>query len=308
MRVYLPFGGGSKHGKEKNMLLLGKELRKRGVNVTLNPNKRYKCNIYLAHMSFKHPIVADKRILRLEGFPEDVPRLMEDINLADGIIFQSKWSMRDYVKRIGKIRKPCIVLYNGDYLNQKKIKKYMPDRQWRYEFIAVATWNKNKNLKTTIKAVLKFPNAMLHVYGGIHDGEDYSVYENNSRIRFYGKKKRDKIKRRAKACVAGLHLSTVDCCPNSVVELLSVGCPVISANNGGGAELIKKGCGKIVDIYNENGSYDCVGEEIGVDGEIKLLKAMRESLSWRRVRNNKHINIERLAKKYIDFFQLVRRS
>jgi len=116
-----------------------------------------------------------------------------------------------------------------------------------------------------------------------------------------GKIPRDEVDDYMRKASALVHLSWIDWNPNSVVEALASGCPVITNNVGGTQELIKDGCGKILDV---DAPYNMKPVDLYHPPKIDLnivAQAIRESLDWPRVTNNSHVDIINVARQYADF-------
>lgn len=231
-------------------------------------------------------------------------------SVVDGVIYQSNYS-RMLIEKLLKPRKTNAkydVIFNGIEPN------------WCGNFIEHDGINivvsgkhrRHKRLKEIIELFLeynvKYPNSKLHIFGKLHD----NIEVRNNNIKYYGHVNREKMFEVFRKADFSIHLSKRDSCPNSVVEYISAGIPVITTNNcGGSMEMCQVTSGCI--IVDGDGDYEDVrpvphySEEWNIlskDLKHNLLKSMFEMTeNPRRVILPKELTAEYMAKKYISLME-----
>lgn len=286
LKVLMPFKDKPKTGKGKFFKRLTQAFDMIGVDTVHDPDEPH--DVYLSYNSFKWKTKKPK-VLRLNGVYHNtaVPykkmnrEIRRQVKKADGVIYQSEFCRTMHDKYVG-LHKNNQVIFNGAFLNSYMV--YNKNDIFLSYGVALARWRPHKRLhdiKTSISKTVLF----LRI--------------------FKNEQKQDVINGALYCATTLIHLCWFDSCPNSIVEALAVGCPVITNNVGGSRELIKKGCGKIVEI-DEPYDYKPVKlyKPPPIDHE-KVAEAIRESLTWPRVTNNSHIDIINIAKQYKGFLESV---
>ena len=190
--------------------------------------------------------------LRLDGlyFDSENPNndqmnsgIFKSIDETDYIIYQSEFSKEMYHAFYRD--RPFAVIPNGidqeDFFsNVKPIKQGHPVFS-KYEKICVASasWRRHKRLEETLEAFKdpRLKNVLLIALGGFNYIKDKSKIPDNVILT-------PLLKPNDTASVycmadAMIHLAWLDWCPNTVVEALSCGVPVLCSHNGGTKELVK---------------------------------------------------------------------
>tara|TARA_R100001163_G_scaffold60785_1_gene50321 strand:+ start:106 stop:1056 length:951 start_codon:yes stop_codon:yes gene_type:complete len=190
--------------------------------------------------------------LRLDGlyFDSENPNndqmnsgIFKSIDETDYIIYQSEFSKEMYHAFYRD--RPFTVIPNGidqeDFFsNVKPIKQGHPVFS-KYEKICVASasWRRHKRLEETLEAFKdpRLKNVLLIALGGFNYIKDKSKIPDNVILT-------PLLKPNDTASVycmadAMIHLAWLDWCPNTVVEALSCGVPVLCSHNGGTKELVK---------------------------------------------------------------------
>jgi glycosyltransferase involved in cell wall biosynthesis len=218
-----------------------------------------KCEIMLSYVrigtNFNIP-----KILRLDGiyYDSDTDFNTRNSNIskshmvADGIIYQSRHSMGMCEKYLGKKRNDVrpVIIHNG-------IKKDWCGSPIEHKGINISVankWRRHKRLKEIIGLFLEFQkdftNSTLHIFGKLHDNR----IVNHPNIKYYGHVERPKLIDMYRKTDFTIHLSKRDSCPNSVVEYIGAGIPVITTDNCGGATemcYLSSGC----HIISGDGDY-----------------------------------------------------
>jgi len=141
--------------------------------------------------------------------------------------------------------KPFTIIANGidqqDFLSNVKPIKYENPIFSKYEKICIASasWRRHKRLEETIAAFkdARLKNVLLVALGGFDYIKDKSsIPENVLLTSLLEPNATSSIYAMADAMI---HLAWLDWCPNTVVEALSCGTPVLCSHNGGTKELVK---------------------------------------------------------------------
>mgnify|MGYP000285726849 FL=1 len=193
--------------------------------------------------------------LRLDGLYFDSESLNNDqmnsgifksFDQADHIVYQSQFSKDMYHSFYGR-KDPSqeSIIHNGldqeEFLSNVKPVKLSDPVFSKYGKICVASasWRRHKRLEETIEAFKdpKLKNVLLIALGGMPYIKDKSSIPDNVLLT-------PLLKPEQTApiyCMADamIHLAWLDWCPNTVVEGLSCGAPVLCSHNGGTKELVK---------------------------------------------------------------------
>tara|TARA_R100001509_G_scaffold45455_1_gene24632 strand:+ start:468 stop:1409 length:942 start_codon:yes stop_codon:yes gene_type:complete len=253
-------------------------------------------------------------ILRLDGLylDKDNPRcdslnkpIFECYEKFDKIVFQSNFSKKVYEKFTGTV-KDNVVIHNGVPASFcPYVRARLPDeRAKKYEKICItaASWRRHKRLEELIEAFKspKLKHVCLMVLGGADYDTNLDIPDNVLMLKRYHHSDLPSIYASADAM---LFISWLDSCPNTVVEALACGIPVMCSHNGGTPELIK-GNGVILQLeedYNYGDkvslySPDKVDDAIVVDGILKVLEIPK---GFERF----DLDIDSVASKYGDIFK-----
>lgn len=206
-------------------------------------------------------------ILRLDGLYLDSGNTLGDTdtlnqpifecyNKFDRIVFQSEYAKKVYEAFTDK-EKPNKIIYNGVqdlfFDNDEAIDK---PEGFDKVIIASSKWRRHKRIEECIEAFKdkRLKDIALVILGGYRNVDMKNVFTlpmiPPSDLPMY-----------YKMADAMIHISWLDCCPNSVVEALACKLPVICSHNGGTPELVKGDgivlqleedykYGEKVDLYN----------------------------------------------------------
>ena len=206
-------------------------------------------------------------ILRLDGLYLDSGNTLGDSDQLnepifkcysefDHIVFQSEFSKKVYESFTG-IKKPNTIIYNGVedrfFENTDSIEK---PEGFEKVVIASSKWRRHKRIEECIEAFKneKLKDVALVILGGYKSVDSKNIFS----LPMVHPQDLPKYYKMADAMI---HLCWLDSCPNSVVESLASGLPVICSHNGGTSELVKGDgiviqleedydYGKKVDLYN----------------------------------------------------------
>ena len=164
-------------------------------------------------------------------------RLFRCYKKFDVLIFQSQFSRRLYSSIFGKTNKPYALIHNG------ASKEFSPVGA-RYNFpfdrvlVASGRWANHKRLGSIINGFVRYK-----AKSGLNDGlliigeTPLSSEIDRPDIVFPGFVGSEKLAAYLRSSDAFISLSWLDNCPNSVVEALACGLPLLTSNNGGTLEL-----------------------------------------------------------------------
>jgi len=309
MNVFFPLTVDNAGGKAAFLYRLKKVIGAYGIEVVTNRRKSHEVSLHISRISHKSK---SKKIIRIDGVYHNNKENWKTRNLsmkhsakmADGIIYQSKFSQQMGHKYLGKHDKE-IVIHNGvDYKWYNKIP--IPEKQFERNYLAAAKWRPHKRLTDIIESfiLLDDKDACLHVAGNIKNSRiDWQKYKDHPNIKFLGQVSQKTLGGLFKMCDASIHLCWFDSCPNSVIEALGAGCPVISNNTGGTPELIQKAGGIICEVDQEYRlqPVDLYNPPV-IDRNI-IAEAMITCVKEPPRINRKAVHIAHVAKQYASFFR-----
>lgn len=247
MIVYIPTvdAGGASNFLTRLTAAMG---RMKSVSVTSSPHTPHDVSLHNAW--FRKDGYGSKRVIRFDGAYfntlQDYNRLnfpmKSSITYAHGVVFQSEFSKKVIEHFVGTTSGNIEVIPNG--IDPNYVASIPPMKtEYEHNFAAVAQWRPHKRERDAIESFLlaDIPNACLWVAGNRErsnvNPDDYKKHKN---IKFLPHLSTEKVISLFKACTASLHLCWLDYCPNSVIEALISGCPVISNNISGTPELLKQ--------------------------------------------------------------------
>jgi len=233
-------------------------------------------------------------ILRLDGlyFDKHNPNcdslnnpIFKCYEMFDKIVFQSDFSKKVYEKFTGII-KDNTVIHNGVPPSfHPYVSAALPDeRAKNYEKVCVtsASWRRHKRLEELIEAFKspKLSHVCLMVLGGADYKTNLDIPDNVLMLKKYHHEDLPSIYASADAM---LFISWLDSCPNTVVEALACGVPVMCSHNGGTPELIK-GNGVVLQLEEDYNYGDKVplylppkiDTNVVVEGVLKVLEMPKE--------------------------------
>lgn len=187
----------------------------------------------------------------------------------DVIVFQSHHSKKLCTSFGIRVDEPgfpsSTVIYNGVDMSIFNPDITNIDICTKPTFVACASWRRHKRLEEIIAAFShsKLANANLLVVGA-YDQRTPNPYVTKipSNVKFLGEvSNRMALAEIYKKATGMIHLCWLDSCPNSVVEAIACGLPVLCSSNGGTKELVGKNgivihleepyeYGTMVDLYN----------------------------------------------------------
>jgi len=230
---------------------------------------------------------------------ENAP-IFDSYNRFDKIIFQSEFSKKVYEAFTGTVR-PNEVIHNGVPITFNPFDRHEVDDK---VIIASASWRRHKRLEEAIEAFKS--SELKHVKLVVLNAHDYvkkTKIDVPDNVQIMGSVPPHELYDWYQRAHGMIHLCWLDSCPNSVVEALACGTPVLCSHNGGTKELIKHNGvvikleedyhpGKLVDLYNP----PKVNLNTIVEGVHELLET--DTGFYR-----KDLEIRQVAQKYIDTWE-----
>jgi glycosyltransferase involved in cell wall biosynthesis len=228
---------------------------------------------------------------------------------AKGIVYQSEYCQKASERYLKPRRKDSItrIIFNG--IDPYWCGEHIP--QEHPQITITAKWRRHKRLKETIEVFQSFlkyyPKAVLHICGMLHD----NPVPNHPNIIYYGHINHKQMHDIMRKTTMSIHLSRRDACPNSVVEALGAGIPVITTSDcGGSTEMCQMTSGCI--IVHEDGDPNLVPVPHYTDEYNKLTKPLHNNLveamvnlaeNPNRVELPEKLTAKHTALEYFNFFK-----
>ena len=247
-------------------------------------------------------------ILRLDGLYLDSGNTLGDSGSLnkpifdcyqsfDHVVFQSEYAKNVYEAFTGA-KRPHSIIYNG--VEDSFFKDCDPiDKPYGFDKVLIASskWRRHKRIEEVIEAFKdkRLKNIALVILGGYKTIDMPNVFS-LPMIPSY------ELPNYYKMADAMIHLCWLDCCPNSVVEALASGLPVICSHNGGTHELVK-GDGLVLqleDDYNYGDMVDLYNPpKVDVDN---ITNAILKILDFGRIEPRDDLKITNTALSYSKLF------
>ena len=254
MKVYFPPTIDGTGGKSAFIHRLKQSIPQFGVEITRKSGYDHDISLHVSRIKIK---TDSKKVIRIDGVyhnnKQDIANknrsMATSVQKADGVVYQSEFSRAMGHRYLGE--HSCeAVIHNGA---DPSVYDSLPltDLPHKYNFIAAAKWRPHKRLTDIIKSFIALgrKDTCLYIAGNIQKAVvDYNKYKEIENIKFMGQLSQPSLGSLLKSCTASMHLCWFDSCPNSVIEALVAGCPVISNNVGGTPEIVKKAGGIICPI------------------------------------------------------------
>jgi len=223
---------------------LKKSLEEKGHKVSDRGGDR--CDVSLVFIEPSGSPLAKKVVQRLDGI-WFAPNEFEVKNVgikslyqkAHHVVWQSEFDKNMTEKWWGK--RSGSVIRNGIKVldvSDKNLQEQIDSLKTKHEkiFVCSANWHPQKRLNSNVDLFKhlkkKYPTACLIVMGSNGFVIEKDVYVT-------GSLKHDQCLQIFKNCDWMIHLAWLDHCPNTVVEAISCGTPVICSEDGGTRELVR---------------------------------------------------------------------
>jgi glycosyltransferase involved in cell wall biosynthesis len=239
--------------------------------------------------------------------------IFEAIKKANGIIFQSEFDKKLIKSFYGDINKQNTIINNGVEKNLKNV-SYREELNFPDKKIVLCSsnWRKHKRLDAIVEVIKKINNIEnkyhLIVVG---DNSDAFVEKSDNNITLVGHIEPENLYKYYKSSDLYIHIPWIDHCPNTLVEAIGNGVPVVTSNQGGARELVEKtnagiisqcdddiAIGEYIDLYNPpKPDVETIADDI--------LKIFGNYLHYKNNINCEPVNIDNVARQYINFIEKV---
>ena len=281
-----------------------------GIDVTTDPS--CEVDIHLGIGKFEHNVKCKKRVLRLGDCHKDINENYKPLNKrkiqalckAHGVIYQSKYSQKLCDAFLGKAKCPTTVIYNGADPNEFDVESYKSP--YKYNFLASArVWTKQKRLRYIEEAfwLADIPSSCLWICGDLKEGWER---QDHNAITKLGIVDQQTLASLYKLCDVMIDITYLSACPNSVVEALVAGCPVIHTGEGGTHEVVNFNgfC-----LKDKKYNYKPINLNKPPKIDIKVLAGIIKMAPLWEGRETEtfveHLHISIIAQQYLKFFEKI---
>lgn len=219
--------------------------------------------------------------------------------LATHLIYQSAFVKDEWENEWGQVKKPHIVILNG--ADEKKYfslaKKNAEYSKSRHDFLIVeGNINESeetiKRLEIISKALdIVDPDASINIVGGVSE-KFIKIFEGRNNLIWHGKINGDFSYLYEGKIYFPIEIDPA--CPNSLIESLGAGCPVLSVING-----------SIKEIVPTESSCLIKREQLSVDSVVKGLKFLKTNFRKCSVNSRRHfekkLTLKKMGEKYLEF-------
>ena len=294
MKIHILFDFEKPSGGGKNFLMaLRSEFEKAGVHtaspkdadvILFNSHQTLK-EVFQLKLKFSEKLFVhriDGPICSYRKNQKYIDKAIFEINklVANGTVFQSKWSQTENKKMMGANFAFDAVILNGAnrcLFNKDNKAVFEPTRKIR---LIAASWSKS-DLKGF--DVLLFLDKQLDFakYEMVFAGESPLEFTN---IKVLGKIPQDDLAKRLKQSDIFISTSRVEACSNALIEALSCGLPCLAFNSSSNPEVLQGG-----------------GELFSNEQDL-LLKIEKIRQNYRRYQNNLPVySMQKTTQEYLQF-------
>ena len=167
-------------------------------------------------------------------------------NLATKVVFQSQFSLSLWADHGFTGNTPHVIIHNGTNLDY-----FAPDRSERNDIIvsegSISGAFGGVELLEGIAPQLahRRPGLRMNLFGRI-ESRDRETLARHPNIHVHGPVPRSELARRLSTSQAAISIERMPACPNSVIESLASGTPVVGHALGSMPELVDNTCGRLV--------------------------------------------------------------
>jgi glycosyltransferase involved in cell wall biosynthesis len=240
--------------------------------------------------------------------------IFRSIKNAHGVVFQSDFS-RLLVKRfMGSPTVPQCVIPNGVDLGE--FSPSGPDLRNRlniprdaFVLMTSALWRPHKRLDSIVDLFGALAEERRDLYllvlGG---GISRTTVLDHPRIRYAGHIDPSQLAVWYRSADLFIYLSWLDACPNTVIEAIASGLPVVCSNQGGTQEIVTHAHAGIVSRADQRYSFDLVDYYSPPQPNLKvILEAVYEVLNnlpeYRAKIESAAVDINQTARRYVQFVE-----
>lgn len=309
MRVYIEHKINEKtsRGPGKFILRLVGALKKLGVECTYSPNG---CDVSLGMPWWPKSNNNMPRIVRADGLAIKYGsagiryrrKLAKNFNSCAAIIWQSNFA-KNIVGGILKVKaRKEFVIPNGAQYRKNKYPK-IGHLDYRHVLLC-ANWLRNSGRTRKIKRLPEMLT-IAREYVKLHQnvvfwvaGKNNYTHLGSGNIKFLGQLNNHTLHRYIHSANCALFLGCYDACPNSLVEILVAGTPVICVNGSGPEELVKLGYGEILNIDEPASRRGMLIGRIAELPHQPILEALDRWVNCEEKKPAKNLFIKQIANRY----------
>ena len=295
--------------KKNGPSIFGYRLKQELINKGFKFNPLFPSVNYIFSSGLFRPFC--KNILRLDGLYFDLGNTLgnsEKLNgpifraykKTDAIVFQSEFNKKLFERFAGYPKCPAIVIPNGVTSDFSPIGERI-DYGFKKTVICSSNWRIHKRLECIIKGFLEYGNQDV---GLVVLGWGIEKQIEHPNIKYVGKINIEELPNYLRGGNAFIHLSWLDGCPNTVIEALACGLPVICSHNGGTKEVVRSN-GIIIEC-EEDYNFEKVALFKPPKCDKRLVAtAIEKILNWPNTIEAEYLKIDRIADKYIEFTESI---
>lgn len=308
MRVIIKRDGKPKTGKGFFVDRLIPELKKLGVDVCNDTSAKGDIALHIGRVHYKSQ--CKKNIIRVgpasvetnKNYKAINKAKSESVNKCDAVIYQSKYSKKAYHHFVCKPNIPETIIYNG--AKQSYIE---PETYNKTFLMCTRRWWPQKRLKFGIRAFLEagIPSAELWIVGDCSMNK-YNRKWREPSLKYLGVVNQNTLDVLRANCYAHIHLTYLDAAPNSVVESLVAGIPVVCTNQGGTPELVMQDESGYSTVLDGDKPYSFNPINLNRPPKIDVHELALQFVLYSKKRQSAFapkLFIENIAAQYVEFFE-----
>jgi glycosyltransferase involved in cell wall biosynthesis len=275
MKIFIPYRLFAVGGPITFLASLTTVLKQQGHAVTHQFSFNFDRLFIIDHCSLLYPLYANLRskkvIQRLDGvyypalpwphshtwwFKDFRKRIIHNY-LADHVVYQSEFSRHACRTMLGQPRGTSSVIYNG--VASGASKQFLAGSKEPIRLVNHASYRDPEQIIPLARALKHLPkNFSLTIIGPHTPKLRPLIKKLQADKRFTYKAAINRSKIREELAKYDIHaFSQLSACPNSVIEALAVGLPVVAYDRGGLKELVQSGkSGEIVPLRPHNPFYN----------------------------------------------------
>lgn len=226
-------------------------------------------------------------------------KIIQSINAADFVVFQSAFSKR-CVKKILRLKpKNSCIIYNGFDSSAYPITSIYSSN--KKTFVACSNWKldaKRGDLIVDFFLKADVDNSELIMIGPNFNPKWRSYGE---RVKCTDSLKTEQINYYLASKPIFIHLCYAEACPNVIIEALSFGCPVITNNIGASPEIVKND--GIIAKCDREFRFRMKSTDTNAIKPEAVVTAIRMSVDQKWSISRPDLSMESCAKMYLDTFK-----
>ncbi len=232
--------------------------------------------------------------------------------IADGIVYQSKFSREWWERKHGPTKVPNVVVHNGIDLSKYKPKGSLSLSKETVR-IQLVEGNFGGGYEIGLETAVKLVNLLstehdLHVELAVagKTSADLKMEWNEKSevpILWHGYVSPEQIIELNRSAHLLFASDTNAACPNSVIEALACGLPVVSFDTGALKELVTDGAGQIVDYGGDPWKLDPPDVEALAKAALEVIDNNKKYRKAARKRAEQAFDLDKMTEAYLDAFK-----